>query len=311
LGSGGPTTVAALGAAPMMSLGMGADAPAYDTPRPYGTGYTFWTEGFGSWGTFDGNGNAATASRTLGGFLSGVDAALAENWRAGLATGYTQTSVDVNARLSSADIDSYNLVGYAGGGVGGLALRGAAAWSWHGIDSARAVSFPGFFEYEQASYNGDTAQVFGEAALPFATGATALEPFAGLAYVRVSTGGFAESGAVAGLNAPGSSDDLGYLTLGGRAATLLRFDGLLVTPRVSLAWQHAFGDVAPAAALAFNANGIGFGITGVPIAQDAALVEAGLDVALAPDASLSVSYQGQLAGDIQDNGIRGNLDWRF
>jgi Calcineurin-like phosphoesterase len=60
-----------------------------------------------------------------------------------------------------------------------------------------------------------------------------------------------------------------------------------------------------------STNGIGFGITGVPIAQDAALVEAGLDVVVAPDATLSLSYQGQLAGDIQDNGIRGNLDWRF
>ena len=26
---------------------------------------------------------------------------------------------------------------------------------------------------------------------------------------------------------------------------------------------------------------------------------------------VSLSYQGQLAGDFQDNGIRGNLDWRF
>jgi len=63
--------------------------------------------------------------------------------------------------------------------------------------------------------------------------------------------------------------------------------------------------------LAFNTNGIGFGITGVPIAQDTALIEAGLGIEIAPDAKLSVSYQGQLAGDIQDNGIRGNLDWRF
>ena len=74
-------------------------------------------------GEFDGNGNAATADRTLGGFLSGVDAGLGGGWRAGLATGYTQTSVSVDQRLSSADINSYNLVGYAGGG---LARRCAA-----------------------------------------------------------------------------------------------------------------------------------------------------------------------------------------
>jgi len=78
-----------------------------------------------------------------------------------------------------------------------------------------------------------------------------------------------------------------------------------------VAWQHAFGDVTPGAALAFNTNGIGMGILGVPIAQDTALIEAGLGMQIAPDATLSLSYQGQLANDIQDNGIRGNLDWRF
>jgi len=240
-----------------------------------------------------------------------VDAALAQDWRAGLATGYTQTNVSVNQRASSAQVDSYNLIGYAGGGIAGVALRGAAAWTWHGIDSSRSVVFPGFYEHEAASYNGDTGQVFAEAALPFATGASAYEPFAGLAYVHVATGGFAESGAIAGLNSGGSDDDVGYLALGARAATMLRYAGTQVTPHASLAWQHAFGDVSPGAALAFNSNGIGFGISGVPIARNTALIEAGLDVALAPDATLSIAYQGQLSGDIQDNGIRGNFDWRF
>jgi len=40
-------------------------------------------------------------------------------------------------------------------------------------------------------------------------------------------------------------------------------------------------------------------------------VEAGLDVRVAPDAMLSIGYQGQLSGDIQDNGLTGRLDWRF
>jgi len=116
---------------------------------------------------------------------------------------------------------------------------------------------------------------------------------------------------VAGLTSGGSTDDLGYSTLGLRAATLLRFEGMRATPHASVAWQHAFGDVTPGAALAFNTNGIGFGITGVPIKQDTALIEAGLGVEIAPDATFALSYQGQLAGDIHDNGIRGNLDWRF
>ena len=53
--------------------------------------------------------------------------------------------------------------------------------------------------------------------------------------MHVSTGGFAESGALAGLNTSGTSDDLGYLTLGGRAATLLYVEGMQVTPHASVA----------------------------------------------------------------------------
>ena len=152
--------------------------------------------------------------------------------------------------------------------------------------------------------------MFGEVALPMAIGAAALEPFAGLAYVHVATGSFAESGASAGLSSAGSSDDVGYTTLGTRAAVTFDVGGMQLTPHGSLAWQHAFGDVTPGAALAFNINGIGFGIYGVPVAQDTALIEAGLGIAIAiaPDATVRLSYQVQLSSDLQDNGLTGALD---
>ncbi|MDJ0514319.1 MAG: hypothetical protein QNJ62_12835, partial [Methyloceanibacter sp.] len=47
----------------------------------------FWTQGFGAWGSFDSNKNAASADRNLGGFISGMDADVGGGWRVGLATG--------------------------------------------------------------------------------------------------------------------------------------------------------------------------------------------------------------------------------
>jgi outer membrane autotransporter protein len=308
LGNGGPT-VATLGGETMMGLGMGGGGSA---PSPAsGSGLAFWTQGFGAWGDFDGDGNAASADRTTGGFLSGVDAGLGGGWRAGLATGYSQSNVGVDARLSSADVDSYHIAGYAGGRVGELAVRTGGAWTWHDIDTTRTIVFPGFIDRTEASYDGDTGQLFAELALPMGMGDTAIEPFAGMAYVHVNTGGFTESGGIAALTATGSDEDVGYSTLGLRAAATMRVDGVQVTPRASIAWQHAFGDVNPDMALAFNSNGTGFGITGVPIARDSALVEAGLDLAIAPDATMGVSYQGQIASDVEDHGIKGRFDWRF
>jgi len=86
---------------------------------------------------------------------------------------------------------------------------------------------------------------------------------------------------------------------------------MLVTPRASVAWQHAFGELTPELALAFASSGIPFGISGVPLVRNSALIEAGLDLALGHDAVLGISYAGQLAGDLHDNGAQGRLTWRF
>ena len=86
---------------------------------------------------------------------------------------------------------------------------------------------------------------------------------------------------------------------------------MLVTPRVSAAWQHAFDEVTPEAALAFASTGIGFGIAGVPLAEDSLLLEAGLDFALSPNATLGVSYSGQIADEVTDNAVKGRLTWLF
>jgi outer membrane autotransporter protein len=307
LGMNGPTTVANLGDAPMMGLGMN-DRGSSALPA---NGLTFWTQGFGSWGDFKGDGNAAGADRTLGGFVSGVDAGLGGTWRAGFATGYSQTSDDVDARLSSARIDSYHFALYTGGALGPLAIRSGAAWTWHDIDTDRAVLFPGFFEREKASYDGDTGQIFGEIAMPFATVGGGFEPFADLAYVHVGTGGFTESGSIAALTAGRNDEDLGYSTLGLRGAATLFVAGAQFIPHASAGWQHAYGDVTTDTALAFASPNVGFVISGVPIARDSAILLAGIDVRVSNDATIGVSYQGQLASDVEDHGISGRFDWRF
>ena len=83
-----------------------------------------------------------------------------------------------------------------------------------------------------------------------------------------------------------------------------------VTLRGGLGWRHAFGDVDPKTTLAF-AGSNPFAIAGLPIARDAALVEAGLDLALGRNVSLGASYAAQLASDTQDHAFKANLAVRF
>ena len=162
------------------------------------------------------------------------------------------------------------------------------------------------------SYDADTGQLFGEVAYPTSMGGMAIEPFGGLAYVSVDTGTFKErGGSLASLRGRNTDQDVGYSTFGLRAATMMHLGAMQVTPHISAAWQHAFDDVTPGAAFAFASTGISFEITGVPLAEDSALIDAGLDLALGPNTTAGVSYSGQFGDGVQDNAVKGRFAWLF
>jgi outer membrane autotransporter protein len=287
-------------------------APVVKPPPVPDTDLTFWTQGYGAWGRTNGDGNAASMHRDLGGFITGVDRSFGDIWRAGVAAGYSRANVSVADRSSSASVDSFHLTAYAGAQLGAWALRTGAAFAWHNIDTTRTVIFPGFFDVERASYHGTTSQAFGEVGYGLMLGRVAAEPFAGAAWVRVETNSFAETGGIGALNGAATSQGVAYSTLGARFATsMMQANGMMVVPRASLAWQHAFGDVASTAALALQNTGTAFGIRGLPLARDAALVEAGLDFKLTLRATLGIAYTGQIASAAQDHGVRGRFVWNF
>jgi uncharacterized protein with beta-barrel porin domain len=58
-------------------------------------------------------------------------------------------------------------------------------------------------------------------------------------------------------------------------------------------------------------NGNPFTVTGVPIATDAAVTEAGLDLHIAPQATLGVSYNGQFGDGSVDRSVRGIFTMQF
>ncbi|KFC64784.1 putative Outer membrane autotransporter barrel domain protein [Bosea sp. LC85] len=305
----------AVGAQPMATLnyGFAADLAPSATgpmPRPRSDRFAVWGQGYGYWGRSEGDGNAARLTRSSGGFLIGADAAVFDTLRFGVVAGYTRSTFDVNARLSSGESDNYHLGLYGGGQWGALGLRTGASYTWHDIATRRTVAFTGFSNGLKGDYDAGTAQVFGELGYRVDLGQVALEPFAGLAYVNLHTAGLSETGGAAALT--GRSDDisLGYSTLGLRASSTLTLQGMDLTLRGGLAWRHAFGEVTPTATLAFT-GGSAFTVAGVPIARDAAVVEAGLDLAISKSAALSLAYTGQLAKDAQDHSFKGMLAVRF
>ncbi|MDW6022033.1 autotransporter domain-containing protein [Mesorhizobium sp. BAC0120] len=274
-----------------------------------------WGTAFGAWGDRDGDGNAAEISSATGGFLTGIDAPLSDTIRLGVVTGFSHTTFGVDERASSGDSTNWHFGLYGGGqweGVmgGALGFRAGVAYSWHDISTVRSVAFAGFADRLSSDYDAGTAQAFGELAYDIKAGSIGLEPFANLAYVSLHTDGFTETGGAAALASRSSNTDDTFTTVGLRASADFSLGSVTATARGMLGWRHAFGDVTPEASLAFSGSAP-FTIAGTPIAEDAAILQAGLDLNLSSKATLGLAYQGQLASKAQQNGFRASLEVRF
>ncbi|WP_179119638.1 autotransporter domain-containing protein [Ensifer adhaerens] len=269
-----------------------------------------WGSAFGSWGHTDGNGDTARQSRSTGGFVVGLDGLVNDDWRLGFLGGYSSSSFEVDDRRSSASSNNYHLGAYGGTQWGVLSFRSGFAYTWSDIDSSRNILSPALVDSLSADYRAGTTQVFGELGYGLQADGLSFEPFANLAYVNVHTDGFTEKGGAAALSVRGVSDDVTFTTLGLRLATDLALGPAKATARGLVGWRHAYGDVTPAVVQAF-AGSDAFSVAGAPIARDSALIEAGVDFAVTPAATLGISYQGQIASTAQDHGVRADLAVRF
>ncbi len=272
---------------------------------------TVWGRGFGSWGHTSGDGNAARLNRSTGGLFVGGDGLTFDSLRLGMLAGYSHLNFNVRDRNSSGSSDNYHLGLYGGTQWGHLALRTGTAYTWHDISTGRSAIFPGFAESLKSDYNAGTAQAFGELAYDVHAGSINFEPFANLAYVNLHTDGFRETGGEAALTSAPTDTDATFTTLGLRTSTTFVLNNANLTARGALGWRHAFGDVTPLSIMRFAGGGDAFTIGGVPIAQDVAAIDAGLDYAMSPDTALSISYGAQFGSNVSDQSIRGNFNWKF
>jgi outer membrane autotransporter protein len=274
------------------------------------TGRTLWTRAFGSFGHRNGDGNASRIGRSIGGFFIGGDVLVADKFLLGIAGGYSNASYNVSQLLGSSS-DNYHISIYGGTQWGPLGLRLGSAYTWHDLETNRNNAFGRFMDHAKGNYAAHTAQVFGEAGYGLPFKAISLEPFARIAYVNLDANSFQEHGGPATLRSRKDNQGTAYTTVGLNAAkTFPGSDRMTTTVRGSLGWRHAFGELTPLSSFAF-ADSSSFITAGVPIAGNAVVITAGLDVNIMKTATLGVYYNGQVLQNIVDNGARANLSWRF
>jgi outer membrane autotransporter protein len=170
--------------------------------------------------------------------------------------------------------------------------------------------FPGFGDAVSASYDGWTAQAFGEIDYGLTVGSASLEPFIGASVLRLHTDAFQENGGVSALTGYARDHDLGTTTLGLRAEARVSPEVPLIV-RGLLGWRRAYGDVDPEALLAFAAGASAFRVEGAPVDRDALVAEAGLAWQASDAVSLGLIYAGQIGRWAQDHSLTGNFTWRF
>nr|WP_281493660.1 autotransporter domain-containing protein [Ancylobacter koreensis] len=274
-------------------------------------GVALWSTGYGSWADAGSTAEAAGYSADTGGALIGADTLVGQGWRLGVFGGYGYTSFDFDGEGGSGSADSWSLGAYAGNSWGPLALRTGLAYGWNDVESQRAVLFPGIAQQLKADYDAGLFQAFGEIGYAIQTPWAAFEPFAALAYVRLNRDGFTEQGGSAALDVASADMDTSFTTLGIRMEKDITLGTAAARLRGALGWQHAFGDITPEATQSFASGSVPFTVTGVPIAEDAALVEAGLDVMLTDAVTLGASYSGQFGDATTQNGFNATLKVQF
>jgi outer membrane autotransporter protein len=284
--------------------------------QPVAPAYALWGQAFGAFGDTSSSGNAGRLSRQIGGFVLGAEtgAGVLGAWRVGVAGGYSFTSFDVTARRSTGRVESGFGAVYARGPIGPLQVRLGAAYAVNELNTRRSVQLPGLLGVTSGKAAGDTVQAFGEVGYRIGLGQGYIEPFAGAAAIHVSRDGFSEVGGAAALAVFGQSFDVGTVTTGVQGqATLLEHSatGLPLVARGMLGYRRAFGDVEPRALLGFGGGGPAFLTSGVPIARDAVVASAGLDVQISPLATIGINYTGQIGDRAQDHAVKGVFSYRW
>ncbi|OTA19931.1 autotransporter [Xenorhabdus beddingii] len=270
-----------------------------------------WAQTMGNWQRASDNSEVNGYRVSNYGVLLGADKELANDWRFGVATGYTRSSLK-GGHSTSARSDNFHLALYGSKQIDALALRAGAAYSWHRFDTERSVAFSSQFDNLKAKYGAQTGQLFTEAAYGINTSWLNLEPFANLSYVNFHNEGISEHGGAAALSGNKQSKNTTFSTLGLRVDQKWQTEnGLAVGVYGELGWQHQFGNLDRDTQLRFSNSHATFTVNSVSAARDAGVIKAGTELGINENTTLSLGYNGILSGSHKDNGVFLNAKWRF
>ena len=269
-----------------------------------GAGGTFWAQGLGSWGTTDADGTGAKITTQLSGVLMGVDFAQGDITYGGMFS-YTNSGVDL-ASLGHSDVTSTGAAAYAGyrHAGSGLAFGMGGALASTSAKGQRSISITGLEQTLTSTAQGTSYQIFGEVSNDLAkAGNVQIEPFARLAYAKVQSDAFAETGGSAALSGAAQSNDLRTASFGLRGAYVAGS----TTLSGSAAWQHSAGDLSAPTTLSMAGVDTPYEVNSAALDQNAIELAAQASIQLSSGAVLAGGYSGMIGKTNSTHGLRVTL----
>jgi len=260
-------------------------------------------------GHTDGNRNAARAEHSGSGVALGTDVRVNPSLTLGVLFGYEDGKVkNGDSRSSRTDIEGYSLGGYFSADAAGLDVRGGLVYSHLDLKSRRDIQLPGLSGRVKADYNGYRVQAFGEVGKAFSlTDDLLLSPYFNLTQSWLHTDKAKERGNAAALTVSAKSDSVTQTTVGVRPQYRLPTE-TPVAVNLNLGWAHAFGDTDSKTTNRFGDTGNSFSVQGSKVDKNRAVVGAGLEAQISPNASFGFGYDGQFGSDYKNH--TGTLEFK-
>jgi outer membrane autotransporter protein len=267
-----------------------------------------WASGYGDWVHINDTNLARGYRFTTGGMLAGIDYRLTDHLTVGLFGGYSHTWTD----LKPGHIDSDS----GRGGIYATYFDPTGWWvnvggygGYNSYDTSRA----GLLGNATASPNGYEISTFGDAGYDIHWGNLTFGPVVSMQWTTAHINGFTEQGSLVPLHIHEDSEDSLTSDLGARATYNWQVGKSVVVPLVRFAWQHEFKQSSlPLTVSAPALGGASAQLLGPRLGHDSLLIEAGVMFLLSPRASMTISYDGQVARDNYDShAVTGTFSFSF
>ena len=264
----------------------------------------FWLKPFGNLARQDTHDGVAGFDADTYGLSGGFDAEVSDGVRLGGALAWSNTDVDgAGTGNSQLSIDSYQVTLYGDYTTYSHYIVGSVGYGRSDTDTTRTITATGDTPTGSYDSNQYMVNIGGGMPMQISDGGTFFTPTAGLAWTRVSSDSYTETGA-GNLNLIMNPDDVDVIlaSVGGQIHTQIKSENGIWTPtaRAGVSYDIA-GDEATATAT-YTGGGAAFKTTGAEVAQLGANVgvgatyyQAGWSVGLAYDADFKDDYVGHSA----------------